>query len=178
MDTRFAVAAAMLAALGAPAAAQESARCFIEVQKLLAAPPAGISDLHGAIGELDAVLRPQVEEITRLKAELERLDRRQRVAMTDEDSDIDLAALDAERGQLNASFEAKQARLKEDYTERQKALVGPVQTRVAERAQAFGTERGCKEIKMARGPDLAALQSDGARDITGDFVAWYEADRS
>ena len=64
-----------LAAASAPLAAQEGARCFIEVRKLVTTPPAGIDELGGAIRRLDAALRPQVEEIKRLKREVAELRR-------------------------------------------------------------------------------------------------------
>ena len=78
---------------------------------------------------------------------------------------------------IRQQVEAEKMRLmqlKEEMSAQQQALVGPVQARVAERAQTFGTEHGCSKIDMAREPDLDALQSAGARDVTGEFVAWYE----
>ena len=71
--------------------------------------------------------------------------------------------------------EAKQNKLKLDYAEQQRALVGPVQTRVSQRAQAFAVAQGCGELKMARAPDLATLTSAGSRNVTGEFVIWYLA---
>lgn len=173
MKLRLVAGGAVMIALAASAQAQGAASCFIEVQKLVAPPPAGVAELHGAIGQLDATLRPQVEEIKRLKDEIERLDQRQQRAMAGDDDDVDLAALDAQRRELAADMETKHATLREDYARQQAALVGPVQTRLARAAQAFGNERGCSDLKMARAPDLAALQAGGARDLTGDFVAWY-----
>lgn len=168
------IAAGCMLAVSAPLAAGDGSPCFIEVRKLVAAPPAGIDELGGAIRRLDAALRPQVEEIKRIKRELAELEQRQQRAMTDEGSDIDLVELGEERQRLTTDLEARHVKLKADYRAQQEALVGPVQARVAERAQMFGTERGCSKIEMAREPDLAALQSAGARDVTGDFVAWYE----
>ena len=69
----------------------------------------------------------------------------------------------------------KQAQLKLDYAAQQQALLGPVQARISRGAQAFQATSGCAEVKMARAPDLAALTAAGARDVTGDFVAWYLA---
>jgi hypothetical protein len=40
---------------------------------------------------------------------------------------------------------------------------------------AFGTQRGCGSVKMARSADLANLRTAGAQDLTGEFVAWYAA---
>jgi Skp family chaperone for outer membrane proteins len=176
--TRYAIAMAALAALSAPASAQEDARCFIEVRKLMAAPPGGLADLRGAIAQLDEALRPQVGAIKQLRGDLDSLQQRQQRAMTDEDSNEDLVALDAERQRLAADLEAKQAQLKIDYAARQQAIVGPVQARVGERAQAFAAERGCADIKLARTPELAALQTGGALDVTGEFVAWYGGGQS
>ena len=62
--------------------------------------------------------------------------------------------------------------------EQQRALVGPVQTRVSERAQVFATQRGCAELKMARTPDLAALTSAGSQNVTSEFVTWYLANKT
>src|SRR6478609_10715249 len=62
-------------AQGARAAAP--AACYVEVAKLMAEPPAGIGELGAAIRELDARLRPQVEEVNALKAEIARLEGRQ-----------------------------------------------------------------------------------------------------
>ena len=173
MNARL-IATGCMVAVSAPLAAGDGAPCFIEVRKLVAAPPAGIDELGGAIRQLDAALRPQVEEIKRIKGELAALDERQQRAMTDEGEDANLIEIGEERQRLTADLDARHAKLKADYAAQQQALVGPVQARVAERAQTFGTERGCSKIEMAREPDLAALQSAGARDVTGDFVAWYE----
>lgn len=164
---------ACLLASATPLTAGDSPDCFIEVGKLVA--PAGIGELGGAIRQLDAALRPQVEDIKRIKDELDAVQQRQQRAMTDDGGDIDLVKLDQERQQLAADLEEKHDRLKADYAAQQAAIVGPVQARVAQRAQAFGTERGCAELKMARAPELAALQSASARDVTGEFVAWYGA---
>lgn len=168
------IAAGCALAVATPLAAGDGSPCFIEVRKLVAAPPAGIDELGGAIRQLDAALRPQVEEIKRIKSELAALEQRQQQAMSEEGADIDLIELGEQRRRLTTDLEARHAKLKADYRAQQEALVGPVQARVAERAQTFGTERGCTKIEMAREPDLATLESAGARDVTGEFVAWYE----
>lgn len=170
-----AIAAACALTISAPLAADGGARCFIEVGKLVAPPPAGVGELTAAIRQLDDALRPQVDEIKQLKTDLAALDRRQQAALTS-DGDEDLVALDEERKRLDADLEAKHAALKADFAERQKTIVGPVQARIARTAQAFGTERGCSKLEMARAPDLAALSDAGARDLTGEFVAWYGQD--
>src|SRR5688572_22615512 len=51
--------------------------CYVEVVSLMADPPTGIGDLGAAIRELDTRLRPQVEEVNALKAEIARLEARQ-----------------------------------------------------------------------------------------------------
>ena len=203
MDKSFLAAGFALALLpasalaqDAPAAAPAGASCYVEVTKLMGEPPAGIGDLGAAIRELDVKLRPQVEEVNALKAEIARLEARQSEGQgaqtggggaTEGFGDeaprpaaeaapaIDPTAQRLERAQ--AELEAKQNQLKLDYAAQQRALVGPVQARVSERAQAFATQRGC-ELKMARPPDLAALASAGSQDVTGEFVAWYLANRS
>ena len=179
---RIWVAAGLALAMGSIAeAAQDGpapapATCFIEIHKLMGEPPEGVGDLGAAIRQLDETLRPQVEEINRLKAELERIEQRQARAMqAEEDEGIDLAALQDESAGITADLDAKQAQLKLDYAAQQQTIVGPVQTLVSQRAQAFAAERGCAEIKMARTPDLAGLQAAGAQNVTGDFVGWYLA---
>src|SRR6187397_1673892 len=64
----------------AAAPAPATAGCYVEVAKLMGEPPAGIGDLGAAIRELDAKLRPQVEEVNALKAEIARLEARQNEA--------------------------------------------------------------------------------------------------
>jgi Skp family chaperone for outer membrane proteins len=202
MDKSFLAAGLALAALpaatlaqGEPAApAPSSSSCYVEVAKLMAEPPEGIGDLGAAIRELDTKLRPQVEEINALKAEIARLEARQNEAQGGQSSGDGAAEgfgdeqpravpqpgsdPTAQRlAQANTELEAKQNQLKLDYAAQQRALVGPVQTRVSERAQAFATQRGCAELKMARAPDLAALTSAGSQNVTGEFVAWYLANR-
>jgi len=182
MKTIVVAAGLALAAISATANAQEDpapGRCFIEVPKLLAAPPTGIADLGAAIRALDEKLRPQVEEINRLKTALEKLQAEsQSTTGYDENGEAVTASGasdEAEQQQrLSAELTAKQDQLKLDYDAQRQALVGPVQARVSQRAQVFATERGCTELKMARPPDLAALREAAARDVTGEFVAWYD----
>src|SRR5687767_6081203 len=84
MRTILLAAGTALAALSATVAAQgdapaqaPGASCYIELQKLMAEPPAGIGDLGAAIRALDVKLRPQVEEINALKAQIARLEQRE-----------------------------------------------------------------------------------------------------
>jgi uncharacterized small protein (DUF1192 family) len=180
----------------APAApAAIASTCYVEVAKLMGEPPGGIGELGAAIRELDARLHPQVEEISALKAEIARLEARQSQGQGaqaigegalegfgDEARQAAVAPVSdpmterLERAQ--AELEAKQNQLKLDYAEQQRALVGPVQARVSQRAQAFATTQGCGELKMARAPDLAALTTAGSRNVTGEFVTWYLANPS
>ena len=196
----------MLAALPASALAQgeqaaapvsAAAGCYVEVAKLMADPPAGIGELGAAIRELDTRLRPQVEQVNVLKAEIARLEARQAEGQGaqlgggeeggeafGEDPRSAAAAPagpdpTAERlEQAQTELAAKQNQLKLDYAEQQRALVGPVQARVSERAQAFAAAQGCGELKMARAPDLVALTAAGSRNVTGEFVTWYLANKS
>jgi Skp family chaperone for outer membrane proteins len=179
------VAGLALAAASTPGTAQDGAQagaspstCFIEVRKLMAEPPVGIGELGSAIRALDLKLRPQVEEVTRLKEAVGELEARQQQAMQNEDDRTDLTQLDEHLRHARADFESKQAQLKADYAAQQKAIVGPVQAHVGERAQAYAAAQGCAELKMARGPDLAALASAGAKNVTGDFVSWYALNKS
>ena len=180
-------------AQGAPAPAANA--CYVEVAKLMGEPPAGIGELGAAIRALDAKLRPQVEEVNALKAEIARLEARQNEtqgAQTAGSEGVegfgeesprpaatagpDPTAQRLERAQ--AELEAKQNQLKLDYAEQQRALVGPVQARVSERAQAFAAAQACSELKMARAPELAGLSAAGSRNVTGEFVTWYLANKS
>ena len=181
-------------AQGEPTAAPVKSGCYVEVAKLMAEPPAGIGELGAAIRELDARLRPQVEEVNALKAEIARLEARQTQgqggqaggeapeSFGDERPAVAAAPAPdptAERlAQAQTELEAKQNQLKLDYAEQQRTLVGPVQARVSERAQAFAASQACGELKMARAPDLAGLTSAGSRNVTGEFVTWYLANRS
>jgi Skp family chaperone for outer membrane proteins len=188
-------AGVVLTAAAAPGFAQSAGAapasapltCFIEVSKLMAEPPAGVADLGAALRELDTRLRPQVEEIHELKAQIARLEQRQTEAGTGteavgfegegEGSPVALPITSdptaEEIQRVQAELDAKQAQLKLDYVAQQTAIVGPVQARLSQGAQTYGTEQGCSEIRMARAPDLAALTAGGARDLTGGFVAWY-----
>lgn len=180
--------------LSAPAIAQggtpatPATTCYIEVHRLMAEPPAGIGELGAAIRQLDAALRPQVEAIKVLKAQIARLQRQaetsaepaiEPVSLDDDDTALarpvaeDPAADEIMR--LEAELGEKQHQLKRDYADRQGALVGPVQTRISHGAQAFAAGNCCAEVKMARQPDVAALTAAGARDVTTAFVTWYAA---
>lgn len=176
---------------GAPPATAPSG-CYVEVAKLMADPPTGIGDLAAAIREIDARLRPQVEEVNALKAQIARLEQRLAESASvgaaggsgfEDENRVSLPVvtedpLAEELQMLQAELQGKHDRLKLDYAEQRRALVGPVQTRVSERAQAFAGVRGCSELKMAREPDLALLTTAGSRDVTGEFVSWYLANKS
>lgn len=171
---------------GAPTAPADA--CYIEIHRLMAEPPAGIGELGAAIRELDAALRPQVEEIKVLKAQIARL---QRQAEAGSQPGIEQASLDYddtalarpidddsaadEVMRLQAELGSRQDKLKHDYAAQQAMLVGPVQARISGGAQAFAAGHGCAGVKMARTPDLPALTEAGARNVTGEFVAWYVA---
>ena len=194
MDKTFLAAGLALAALPSSATAQgapAAATCYVEVAKLMADPPTGIGDLGVAIRELDVKLRPQVEEVNALKAQIARIEQRQAApaaggaddASFEGESRAQVPVVTPDRDaeelqQLQTELQAKQDQLKLDYAEQQRALVGPVQTRVSERAQAFATQHGCAELKMARAPDLAALTTAGSQNVTGEFVTWYLANKS
>lgn len=190
--------ALVLAAAASPGLAQDGGAakptCFIEVARLMAEPPAGIADLGAALRELDSRLRPQVEDVLELKAHIARLE--QRGAGSAAGAGVDAASFEGEdEGRLQllpnadaatteelqqaqAKLDAKQAQLKLAYAAQQSELVTPVEERVSEGAQAYGTEQNCREVRMARAPDLAALTAAGARDLTRGFVAWYAASHS
>jgi len=196
MDKSLLAAGLVLVAIPSSAAAQgapAAASCYVEVAKLMDDPPTGIGDIGAAIREIDVKLRPQVEEVNALKAQIARIEQRQAEAASvsggggEASFEDEGPALpppvredpDAEELQrLQSQLQTKQDQLKLDYAAQQQALVGPVQTRVSERAQAFATERGCAELKMARAPDLAALTSAGSQNVTGEFVSWYLANKS
>ena len=197
MRTILLAAGAALAALSVTVAAQDAApaappaACYIELRQLMAERPDGIGDLAAAIREIDAALRPQVVEINTLKAQLARLEQREgqtppatslEAAFEEEDDSGLQAALppaDDRTAQQIRGFQteiaAKQAQLKADYAAQQQALIGPVQARVNRGAQAFAAASGCADLKLARTADVAALTTAGARNVTGDFVAWYLA---
>lgn len=197
MRTILLAAGTAFAALSATASAQNETpaapapTCYIEVRGLMAEPPAGIGELGAAIRALDTALRPQVVAINELKAQLARLEQRdvQPAASTSIEAafaDDDAAPRQAppaaddrtaeEVRRVQAELDAKQAQLKLDYAAQQQALIGPVQARINRGAQAFAAaQTSCAEVKMARAPDLAALTSAGARNVTGEFVAWYTA---
>ena len=196
MRTILLAAGSALAALSATASAQgdapaaPAAACYIELQRLMAEPPTGIGDLGAAIRSLDLALRPQVVEINTLKAQLARLEQREgqapvatslEAAFAEDEGGLQPALPPADdrtaqqiRG-FQAEIEAKQAQLKLDYDAQRVAIVGPVQARVGQRVQVFATERGCAQVRMARAPDLEALRTEAAQDVTGEFVTWYLA---
>src|SRR6187551_2432624 len=137
MDKTLLAAGLALAAVPCSAAAQGApapASCYVEVAKLMADPPTGIGDLGAAIRELDVKLRPQVEEVNALKAQIARIEQRQAEATTrTEDASFEgegRAQLpvvtrdpDAEELQrLQAELQTKQDKLKLDYAEQQRAL--------------------------------------------------------
>lgn len=195
MRTTLLAAGAMLAmtttstalAQGAAPAAPP-ATCYIEVKRLMAERPEGIGELGGAIRQLDEQLRPQVEEIKVLKAQIARLERQAETAAR---PGLEQASLDfgdtalAERVaddpsaeevmRMRMELDSKQDKLKHDYAARQQALVGPVQSRISRGAHAFAAANGCAEMKMARAADVEALAGNGARDMTSAFITWYLA---
>ena len=196
MRTILLAAGAALAALSAATASAQgdtpaapAPACYVEVSKLMAEPPAGIGEIGAAIRALETALQPQAAEINALKAQLARLE--QREAAPAPSNSIEAAFAEEEAPQaappapgngnaeevtrLQTEITAKQAKLRSDYTAQQAALLGPVQARISRGAQAFAATSGCPELKMARAPDLAALTAAGARNVTGEFVAWYLA---
>lgn len=194
MRTTLLAAGATLAMLSATTSAQAPApaappvTCYIEVKRLMADAPQGIGDLGAAIRELDQQLRPQVEAIKVLKAQIARLERQAESAAR---PGIEQASLDfgdtalappvrddaaaEEVMRLQMELDGKQDALKRDYADRQQALVGPVQARINQSAHVFATNNGCADMKMARTADLETLAGSGARDMTDAFVAWYLA---
>lgn len=149
--------------------------CFIQVPRLAAPPPGGIAELGEAIKALDTALKPHVDEVNRVRSEVAQLQQRQRTAMQDEDSTVDLVRLDEELRARIAEMEEKQTALRAEYAVRQKELVGPVQEKIGKVAQAFATEQGCATLKMARPADMGGLAEANARDITDGFLAFYAA---
>lgn len=180
------ITATALAQGTAPPAA--GGACYVELTRLMAEPPTGIGELGAAIRQLDTALRPQVEEIKVLKAQIARLERQTETVaqpgIEQASFDFDDTALAQplpddpaadELMRLQAELGIKQDRLKRDYAAQQQALVGPVQARINGGAQAFAAGSGCAEMKMARSGDIAELSGAGARNVTGEFVAWYLA---
>lgn len=147
--------------------------CYIQIPKLAAPPPAGIAELGAAIRALDAALKPQVDEVNRLRGEVMQLLQRQRTAMQDENSTVDLAKLDEDVRARTAELESRLAALRADYATRQTELFGPVQDKIGRVAVAYGKQHGCTALKMARTSDLDALTAAQARDITDGFLAFY-----
>ena len=191
MRTILLAAGCALAALSSAGSAQGEASaaaptCYIEIQRLMGEPPAGIGELGAAIRALDAKLRPQVEEINALKQQIARIENRQEqtlpvsvdAALADDDEAPAPGArvsdgADEALQKVRAELEAKQTQLRADYRAQQQAIIGPVQVKVSEKAQAFASGSGCAQVKMARASDLEALRTAAARDVTGEFVAWY-----
>ena len=175
----------------ANAAAATAPACYIEIQRLMAEAPEGIGELGAAIRELDVSLRPQVEEINVIKAQIARLERQAEAAQAEAAPPAEPAEFGIEQAslappvredpgadeiqRLHAELGIKQDKLKLDYAAQQQTLVGPVQERVSRGAQSFATTSGCAEVRMARAPDLVVLTAAGARNVTGEFVAWYLA---
>jgi len=168
------VCAAALAVASSAATAQSApSACYLQVSKLVAGPGEGIDELGDAIRKLDTALRPQVEEIKVLEAQLERLEERQRDALGGEE-ETDLVTLQADTQRITEDLQAKRSQLKLDYAAQRQALVAPVQVRVSERVHKFAAENGCAEMEMVRGTELEGRRATSARDMTGAFVAWYD----
>jgi hypothetical protein len=166
--------AGLVAFVSSGALAQSApSRCYLEVSKLVSAPPEGVEELGAALHRLDEALRPQVEEIKVLQEQLNRIEQRQRDALQSEE-EVDLVALQADEQRIAADLEAKRSQLKRDYVAQRQVLVAPAQARVSRRAQAFAAEHGCENLKMARAADLAGLKAASARNMTATFVAWYD----
>lgn len=149
--------------------------CFIQVPRLAAPPPGGIAELGEAIRALDTALKPHVEEVNRLRSEVGQLQQRQRAAMQDEESTVDLAALEEDLRTRTTAMEEKQAALRAEFAARQKELVGPVQDKIGKVAQAYANEQGCATLKMARPADMGGLAEANAADITDGFLVFYAA---
>lgn len=183
------VAATSTAATWAQAAPAAGGSCYIEVQKLMA--PQGIEELGAAVRQLDETLRPQVEEINFLRREIARLEAPgapgvQLASDTVTDDFVEPRTLlsantnDPLAGRLQrmmAELDARQAQLKLAYGEQMRAIMGPVQAKVGARANAFGAQRGCAAMKMARSADLGSLRTQGAHDLTSEFVSWYASNK-
>ena len=196
MKSMLILGAAAVAFAGPAAMAQSApATCYVRLGKLMADPPEGVGELGAAIRELDTALRPQVEQIKLLEAELDRLQQRQREALqtaappgaatvqnvalqTERASSSELAELQEETQRVREQLVARRQQLHLDYAAQRSELLAPVQARVNERAQVFASRHGCGQMKMARTTDLAALQAAAARDVTGEFVTWYAQNKS
>jgi hypothetical protein len=108
--------------------------------------------LRTAVAELDTRLRPQVEEVNRLKRLSETLSQQQQQAMqagaaTEDGTPVtespDVARITQDLRRTNTELATKQAQLQSDYQTQMAALVGPVQQRVGQRALVFGSQHGC-----------------------------------
>lgn len=198
MDKTILGAGLALAALPVAAIAQgeqpaaPAGGCYVEVATLLAEPPTGIGELGAALRDLDARLRPQVEEVNAAKALIARIEQRiaARADGTEGVTEVSFGIGDQpsaplteeseteELQRLHADLRGKQARLEQDYAAQKAALVAPVQARVSQRAETFASERGCAGLAMARAHDLDALRAAGSRNVTDEFVSWYLASGS
>ena len=143
----------------------------------MAEPPGGIAELGAAIRELDGALRPQIEEIKVLKAQIARLDRQVETGRGPEleqasfgYEDTALASPPPEDStaeeimRLEAELGIKQDKLKADYAARQQAL-----------AHRLGQRRrtGDVETQFHRGGDLVdvlAAGATGADEAFDDFA--------
>lgn len=175
---RIVIGCGVALALVSPTAMAQDApqACYLQLSKLMADEPDGVGELGEALRRLDGALRPQVEEIKVLKAQLERIEERQREALESDEAETELVTLQSDAQRIREELEEKRNQLKLDYAAQREALVAPVQVRVSERARAFASENGCNELKMARSGDLAGLQATSARDMTPQFIAWYGRD--
>ena len=196
MKRMLIIGGAALAFASTAAMAQSApATCYVHLGKLMADAPEGVGELGAAIRQLDTALRPQVEQIKLLEAELDRLQLRQREAMQtaapqgaasvqnvalqpEGGSSSDLAELQDETQRVREQLVARRQQLHRDYAAQRSVLLAPVQARVNARAQVFASRHGCGQMKMARTTDLAALQAAAARDVTGEFVTWYAQNKS
>ena len=74
MKRMLIIGGAALAFASTAAMAQSApATCYVHLGKLMADAPEGVGELGAAIRQLDTALRPQVEQIKLLEAELDRL---------------------------------------------------------------------------------------------------------
>jgi len=181
------VATASLAVLSAPSLAQTASApgantCYIEISRLMAGQ-SGIAELRAAVGLVNERLRPQADEVNRLKKVVDGLELQQQQAMQNVQSANDDSAgtpngeitrINEDLRKANTELNEKQTQLKADYDAQMTALVGPIQQRVSARALAFGAQHHCANLKLAHAPDVAALRSSGAQDLTLDFVSAYK----
>jgi hypothetical protein len=197
MDKTFLAAGLALARfrlprLGSGDRAARGPACYVEVAKLMAEPPAGIGELGAAIRELDVKLRPQVEEINALKAEIARLERarprrrapparrpkgsatRRRAGRRAAPRPIAPPSGSTPPSRARGQAEPAQARL----------------CRAAARARRPGAGARRASARRLSPPSAAARAQDGPRarprsarpagsqNVTGEFVTWYLATRA